>query len=1033
MSIHYYLKLEKDIDSARQLKRDVFEALTPFYQYLNNVITSLKKKDDVKAKWSSLDFERVKLVQEDRIYSVQFSTEITLDFEKSFYSNIKHIKYKNSDINFQIKENSILLRAEIQDNQSLLINDIPLPFQVITRFDRTQLNGYKILKESEKEIIFAANIKPIFSECKEITNYPIRVDDFYLENKEKFEYISCLDESNLEFSVENAEILNNCRILTSDGIRFICKKKELSAKDRFWIQLDEWEESKTDDDPSLKSPIEYFFDDDISVEDSKRNRYEVLRKKTDEWQIQLKSESSKGKPVLPPKDSDFLKVKISTYQLQKQMDAVQEIQSKPVREHYKLLQLFQARERVIWKSFVPETIREQDWKVLTDPNRSGSDRQREFVTKALNTPDFAIMEGPPGSGKTTVILELICQAIRKNKRVLLCGSTHVAIDNVIERLKEKDLITQLGILPIRIGREGVVSDEIDEYRLEKQLDKYSGLSLEMLLDSANLVCGTTIGILQHPSFKKSKDIVSPTLPEFDYLIIDESSKTTFQEFLVPAFYAKRWVLIGDVKQLSPFTDREHIVANLENLNLKKDKVHKVIPDELQLACYYIYLILQFARSQKVYNKLMFQVDKKVYEYINNEWEKRIEKNESHPLERYSYIYLDNQYMLEDILDVCQYDIIFLEKHVVDYFLPYIPENFIFVNYPYWKSTSHYYRHKRIRKRYTYEIKDRGRNIQDSDEIYELFQRLLQDRSWAEELAWRLIRDFELRKKSKEFRFRKELEDLYPATISESKYLISIIRNIALPSILEGLQDGIKGGRSGETTISQGFSQDELKSRYTSLDYQHRMHEDISKLPKELFYENRSLLTSNMLNRDWNYSRYSERRIWIDVDGKTGDGWSKENNKRIHNSNTKEAEKMMKELESFVYWAKDQTHPEPLDKDGKWKVACLTFYRGQEKLLKEKLQEFCKQPNKKSQFSTENIGIPNVKIYLYTIDKFQGQEADIVFLSMVQTKRVGFLDSPNRLNVAITRARYQFVILGKHDFFTSKYSTEELIKLANKYK
>jgi superfamily I DNA and/or RNA helicase len=36
-----------------------------------------------------------------------------------------------------------------------------------------------------------------------------------------------------------------------------------------------------------------------------------------------------------------------------------------------------------------------------------------------------------------------------------------------------------------------------------------------------------------------------------------------------------------------------------------------------------------------------------------------------------------------------------------------------------------------------------------------------------------------------------------------------------------------------------------------------------------------------------------------------------------------------------------------------------------------------------------------------VDKFQGHEADIVFLSMVQTKRVGFMDNPNRLNVAIT--------------------------------
>jgi len=81
--------------------------------------------------------------------------------------------------------------------------------------------------------------------------------------------------------------------------------------------------------------------------------------------------------------------------------------------------------------------------------------------------------------------------------------------------------------------------------------------------SSNLVCGTIIGILQYPNFKKTRgDFVSP---EFDYLIIDEASKTTFHEFLVPAIHAKKWVLVGDVKQLSPYTDTLQVQANLEGI------------------------------------------------------------------------------------------------------------------------------------------------------------------------------------------------------------------------------------------------------------------------------------------------------------------------------------------------------------------------------------------------------------------------------------------------------------------------------------
>ena len=49
--------------------------------------------------------------------------------------------------------------------------------------------------------------------------------------------------------------------------------------------------------------------------------------------------------------------------------------------------------------------------------------------------------------------------------------------------------------------------------------------------------------------------------------------------------------------------------------------------------------------------------------------------------------------------------------------------------------------------------------------------------------------------------------------------------------------------------------------------------------------------------------------------------------------------------------------------------------------------------------------------------------------MVQTRRVGFLDSPNRLNVAMTRARYQRVIIGDKSYFENQKESEELRELS----
>ena len=60
----------------------------------------------------------------------------------------------------------------------------------------------------------------------------------------------------------------------------------------------------------------------------------------------------------------------------------------------------------------------------------------------------------------------------------------------------------------------------------------------------------------------------------------------------------------------------------------------------------------------------------------------------------------------------------------------------------------------------------------------------------------------------------------------------------------------------------------------------------------------------------------------------------------------------------------------------------------------------------------------ISLLVSTTDRFQGQEADIVFISLRNASRVGFLDSPNRMNVAITRAREWRVIVGNHAYFVS---------------
>ncbi|WGU67590.1 AAA domain-containing protein [Capnocytophaga canimorsus] len=119
--------------------------------------------------------------------------------------------------------------------------------------------------------------------------------------------------------------------------------------------------------------------------------------------------SKDGKPCFPKSDEIF--VETNTYQVRKQLESVSTLKLMPLKEHRNLIRLFEDREKTKWKQ--PKKNEIDKWIVLTDDTRDGCKEQRTFVNQALNTPDFAILEGPPGSGKTTVILELICQLVQK--------------------------------------------------------------------------------------------------------------------------------------------------------------------------------------------------------------------------------------------------------------------------------------------------------------------------------------------------------------------------------------------------------------------------------------------------------------------------------------------------------------------------------------------------------------------------------------------------------------------------------------------
>jgi len=94
------------------------------------------------------------------------------------------------------------------------------------------------------------------------------------------------------------------------------------------------------------------------------------------------------------------------------------------------------------------------------------------LEKALGSEAFLLVEGPPGTGKTTFIAELILQTLERNPRVriLVTSQTHVALDNALERLIRHNPSFKI----VRIGRAetGRVAKEITGLLLDSQIESW---------------------------------------------------------------------------------------------------------------------------------------------------------------------------------------------------------------------------------------------------------------------------------------------------------------------------------------------------------------------------------------------------------------------------------------------------------------------------------------------------------------------------------------------------------------------------------
>src|SRR5687768_1017623 len=98
---------------------------------------------------------------------------------------------------------------------------------------------------------------------------------------------------------------------------------------------------------------------------------------------------------------------------------------------------------------------------ITPLDASLNASQVQAVEFALAAQDVAIIHGPPGTGKTTTVVELIRQAVARGEKVLACAPSNLAVDNLLERL------LAVGENPVRLGHPARVSEPLREHTLDE--------------------------------------------------------------------------------------------------------------------------------------------------------------------------------------------------------------------------------------------------------------------------------------------------------------------------------------------------------------------------------------------------------------------------------------------------------------------------------------------------------------------------------------------------------------------------------------
>jgi ATP-dependent RNA/DNA helicase IGHMBP2 len=213
--------------------------------------------------------------------------------------------------------------------------------------------------------------------------------------------------------------------------------------------------------------------------------------------------------------------------------------------------------------------------------------QQEALKKVMATQDVAFIHGPPGTGKTTTLVESIYATVKREHQVLVCAPSNAAVDLLAEKLSNKGLsVLRIGH-PARVTEQSLSKtldaqitqhDHYNELReLRKRMERIKSSALKFkknfgfherqerklmlqeakllksdadmlefyiindLLQKTQVICSTLVGS-SHPTLRGKK---------FQTVFIDEAAQALEAACWIPLLRSERAIFAGDHQQLPP--------------------------------------------------------------------------------------------------------------------------------------------------------------------------------------------------------------------------------------------------------------------------------------------------------------------------------------------------------------------------------------------------------------------------------------------------------------------------------------------------